>query len=131
MTLVRSAFLFLAVLHSTATAIAQDRLITKAIEVRALSFADADTGIPARLRGVVVFIEGQSSIFVQDETSTTFFRTRQAVPHVGDEIEVQGATRMGLYLPGLDFSTFRVVGQRALPPGIPARPVAVRLRAAA
>ncbi len=105
------------------TAAAQDRLLTKAIEVRSLTPAEAAGGIPVRLRGVVVFMESPSAIFVQDDTSTTFFRLRaRAVPPaVGDEIELTSKTRMGLYLPGLDDTTYRVLGRRELPPGIPAQ----------
>ena len=101
---------------------AEDRIITRAIEVRSLAVAEANRGIEANLRGVVVFVEGPSAVFVQDESSTTFFSTTSVpLPTVGDEIEVRGATRMGLYLPGLGLSTFRILGHRALPPGIPAR----------
>lgn len=99
-------------------------LLTKAIEVRSLSPAEADSGIPVKLRGVIVYIEGSYSIFVQDETSTTFFRMRDSKEvralKVGDELEVISKTRMGLYLPGLDYSEFKVLGRRPLPPGIPA-----------
>jgi hypothetical protein len=77
--------------------------ITRAVEVRSLSPAEAERGRDVRLRGVVVFVEGPSAVFVQDETSTTFFRTDQTpLPKVGDDIELTGKTRMGLYLPGLD-----------------------------
>ncbi len=102
---------------------AQERMLTKAIEVRSLTPAEAASGIPVKLRGVVVFAESPSAIFLQDETSTTFFRLPQRVtlPAVGDEIEVTSKTRLGLYLPGLDNSTFRVLGRRPLPPGIPAQ----------
>ncbi|MBI5768136.1 MAG: sensor histidine kinase [Verrucomicrobia bacterium] len=103
-------------------ALAQERVLTKAVEVRSLPFAEAEKGIPVRLRGVVVFIESRGAVFVQDETSTTFFRlpNNAPMPAVGDEIELSSKTRVGLYLPGLDDTTYRVVGQRELPPGIPA-----------
>lgn len=102
-------------------AAAEERLLTKAIEVRSLTPAEAESGIPVRLRGIVVFVEGISSIFIQDETSTTFFRVRvpPQLPKVGDEIEIETKTRMGLYLPGLDYSVVRVLGRKPLPPGIP------------
>ncbi len=102
---------------------AQERLLTKAIEVRGLSSAEASGGIPVKLRGVVVFVESPSAVFIQDETSTTFFRlpSRVPPPAVGDEIEVTSKTRLGLYLPGLDVATFRLLGRRALPPGISAQ----------
>ena len=119
--------LFLAVVFALAGAVtAAERLLTKAIEVRSLSPDEADSGVPVALRGIVVFIDGTSSVsvFVQDETSTTFFRTRDSnparLPKIGDEIELTGKTRMGLYLPGLDYSTFKVLGHRPLPRGIPA-----------
>lgn len=117
-----SRFLLLALLLFAAPspAPAQERTLTTALEVRSLSPAEADRGHPARLRGVVVFVEGISAIFLQDETSTTFFRVRTPPhPRVGDEVEVTSKTRMGHYLPGLGDSTYRVIGRRALPPGIP------------
>ncbi len=105
---------------------AAERVLTKAIEVRSLSPAEADSGIPVKLRGVVVFIESTSAFFLQDDTSTTFFRMTDAVRRnipirVGDEIEVTSKTRMGLYLPGLDNVSPRLLGRRELPPGIPVR----------
>ncbi len=107
-------------LFATAAALAQERVLTTALEVRSLTPAEAERGIPVKLRGVVVFVESVSSIFVQDDTSTTFFRMRsRPLPAVGDEIEITSNTRMGLYLPGVDFSTPRILGRRPLPPGIP------------
>lgn len=102
--------------------LAQDRVLTKAIEVRSLTPTEAASGIPAQLRGVVVFVEGPSAVFVQDDTSTTFFRmpAGKPPPAVGDEIEVTSKTRLGHYLPGLDHAEFRLLGRRELPPGIPA-----------
>lgn len=98
--------------------------LTTAAEVRSLSVAAAESGLPAVIRGVIVFVESPSGLFLQDETSTTFFRTAgipaSALPIVGDEVEVRAKTRMGLYLPGLDYATIRHLGRRALPPGIPA-----------
>jgi len=104
----------------TAAAAGQERVITRASEIRALTPTEAESGIRVRLRGVVVFLDGVSSIFLQDETSTTFFRVHTPpLPAVGDEIELTGATRMGLYLPGVDYGTFKVLGRQALPAGIP------------
>lgn len=102
---------------------AQDRVLTTAIEVRSLTPTEAASGIPVRLRGIVVFVESPSAVFLQDDTSTTFFRmpARTPPPAVGDEIELTSKTRLGLYLPGLDDTTFRLLGRRALPPGIPAQ----------
>lgn len=99
---------------------AHAQLLTTALEVRSLSFSEAEQGHPARLRGIVVFIE-PAAVFLQDDTSTTFFRPKRlGALRPGDEIEVQGRTRMGLYLPGLGEADFQVRGHRALPDGIPA-----------
>ena len=96
------------------------QVLTKAIEVRSLSVAEAQKGLPAKLRGTVIFVE-RSAIFLQDDTSTTFFRPSEINSvHPGDEIEVEGLTRMGLYLPGLGESAYRVLRSGVLPPGIPA-----------
>ncbi len=96
------------------------KLLTKAIEVRSLNRTQADEGYVARLRGTVVFVEA-SAVFVRDETSTTFFRPeRPGDFRAGDEVEVQGLTRMGLYLPGLGLSKARVLRHGERPPGIPA-----------
>ncbi|MBL9186961.1 MAG: sensor histidine kinase [Opitutaceae bacterium] len=102
---------------------AQERVLTTALEVRSLTPAEAASGIPVKLRGVVVHVEGTSAVFLQDDTSTAFFRMapRAKLPEVGDEIELTSKTRMGLYLPGLDDTTYRLLGRRALPPGIPAQ----------
>lgn len=96
------------------------QVLTKAIEVRSLSVADAQKSLPAKLRGTVIFIE-RTAIFLQDETSTTFFRPAEInAVRPGDEIEVVGLTRMGLYLPGLGESAYRVLRSGVLPPGIQA-----------
>jgi signal transduction histidine kinase len=117
-----TACVLLVALLLPSTTRAQQRTLTTALEVRSLTPAEAASGIPVHLRGVIVYVEDTSAIFVQDETSTTFFRTRQIpLPKFGDEIELDGVTRMGLYLPGIDYSTYRVLGQRPLPPGIPAQ----------
>jgi signal transduction histidine kinase len=125
---VRRLASFLALLLAPLLAPAQDpavntaspRVLTKAIEVRALTPAEAQSGIPVRLRGIVVFVEGVSAIFVQDETSTTFFQLNTPpLPQVGDEVEITSKTRMGLYLPGVDKAVLRVLGRKPLPSGIP------------
>ncbi len=117
---VAALFLLACPLFRVAAAEEEGRVITRAVDIRALTPAEAERGIPVRLRGVVVFAEGISAIFLQDETSTTFFRVRTPpMPKIGDEIELTGKTRMGLYLPGVDFSEYRVLGRKALPPGIP------------
>jgi signal transduction histidine kinase len=109
----------------------RSQVLTKALEVRSLTRAQADQGLDAHLHGTVVFVE-PSAIFVRDDTSTIFFRPPEppnGSPNgrrvyetfsVGDEIEVEGKTRMGLYLPGLGVSKTRVLRHGERPAGIPA-----------
>jgi signal transduction histidine kinase len=99
-------------------AVARAQVLTKAIEVRSLTPAQAEKNLEARLRGTVVFVES-SSVFVKDETSTTFFRPQAVGLRVGDEIVVEGRTRMGLYLPGLGASSATVLRHGDRPTGIP------------
>ncbi|PAW68280.1 MAG: hypothetical protein B9S34_02965 [Opitutia bacterium Tous-C1TDCM] len=112
--------LLLAFAASALPAQESPRVLTTALEVRSLSPAEAERGLPVRLRGVVVFVESVSALFLQDETSTAFFRlATPPLPRVGDEIELTAKTRLGLYLPGLDNAAYRVLGRKPLPPGIP------------
>lgn len=109
-----------AVLALLLVAPAGAQVLTKAIEVRSLTPAQAQQSLEVHLHGTVVFVE-VSAVFVQDETSTTFFRPeRPGVARPGDEIEVQGLTRMGLYLPGLGPAMPRILRHGEVPPGIPA-----------
>lgn len=99
---------------------AQERTLTSTVEIRSLSVEEANRAYPVKLRGVVVFIDTPIALFLQDEGSSVFFRTLQRpLPEVGDEIEIEGYTRMGLFLPGVGESSFRLIGRRELPPGEP------------
>ena len=95
------------------------QVLTKAIEVRSLSVAEAQRGLEARLRGTVIFFE-PTAAFVQDETSTTFFRpdTLDGL-RLGDEIEVTGQTQPGLFLPGLGRSRYTILRHGTLAEPIP------------
>ena len=101
-------------------AAAHAQVLTKAIEVRSLSVAQAQEGREAHLRGRVIFFE-RAAVFLQDETSTTFFRPRALGGlRPGDEIEVRGHTQPGLFLPGLGLAEFRLVRRGGMPAAIPA-----------
>lgn len=101
-------------------AAAQPSVLTTALEVRSLTLAQAEQGMPVTLHGTVVYVE-PASVFVQDATSTAFFRpSRLGALRPGDEIEVKGTTRMGLFLPGIGPAEFQILGHAALPAGIAA-----------
>lgn len=106
------------VLLTGAPAVAQLRT---ALEVRSLSPETAESGQPVDLRGIVVFSDPPSTIFLQDDTAGTFFRLDGRVPPApGSEVRVTGTTMPGLYLPGIHEATFEILGQPGLPAAIPA-----------
>jgi signal transduction histidine kinase len=94
--------------------------LTQAIEIRSLSYEEAEAGLDVRIRGTVTFIEGPNAVFVQDETAGTFFR-----PAPGDElrpgaiVEVTGKTHAGRYLPGIALAPYQIIGYGPLPPAVP------------
>ena len=95
--------------------------LTRIVDVRSLSVADAQKGKEALIRGVVVYVE-RVAVFVQDEHGSTFFRPneRQLYLKVGDEVEVRGPTQMGRYIAGLGASEVRVLRHDAPVPTLPA-----------
>jgi signal transduction histidine kinase len=69
------------------------------------------------MRGTVGFVEAPGTVFIQDETGGTFFRTKEGLGpmHVGAVVEVEGVTVPGLYLTGIEAAAFKIVGQGAAP----------------
>ncbi|MEC5126158.1 sensor histidine kinase [Verrucomicrobiales bacterium BCK34] len=99
---------------------ASGETLKSAIAVRSLDFERADSGIPVDLTAVVIFTDFPGTVFIQDETSATFFQLQGRVPPaVGDVVRVRGRTAPGLYLPGIESATFEVVGEGVLPPAPP------------
>ncbi len=95
--------------------------LTKAIQVRSLTYAEARTGLEARIRGTVTFVEGPGAVFVQDDTAGTFFRPEPANKlRPGDVVEVTGRTQPGNYLPGIALAPYRIIGHGPLPPAMAA-----------
>jgi len=92
--------------------------ITDALRVRSLSAEQADEARPVKLRGSIIFIEAPGTVFVQDATAGTFFRTKVPLGDLklGDVIEVEGTSFPGLFLPGIETTTFRVVAAGEMPP---------------
>ncbi|HRE80825.1 MAG TPA: sensor histidine kinase [Opitutaceae bacterium] len=111
-----AAVLFLALSLPMSGQDADELPLSRAADLRKLSVEEAQEGHRVRLRGVVVFGES-SAVFVRDETATIFFRPRpEHVVKPGDEVEVIGPTRMGLYLPGIALAdTVKIIGQKPLP----------------
>ncbi len=91
--------------------------LTHAIDVRTLPLDRATAGERVELRGVIGFIEAPGTVFVQDDTGGTFFRTKSPLGDlkIGDVVAIKGVTFQGLYLTGIDASEFRVIGSEAPP----------------
>lgn len=104
------------------TALPVKAQLNDAISVRSLTAEQAKEGRPVSLRATVGFIESPGTIFVQDATAGTFLRTKQPLGELreGDEVEVQGRTFPGLFLPGIEIETLRVVGHGERPRSQPA-----------
>ena len=106
---------------AVALALAARAELTKAIQIRSLSHAEAKSGLPVKLRGTVTFIEGPRAVFVQDETAGTFFRPdRPDKLRPGDVLEVTGNTHSGVYLPGIGLASYQILGHGPLPAAVAA-----------
>src|SRR4029077_1012971 len=71
--------------------------ITRAIEIRRMSIADAKLGYPVRLKGVVTYYDPEEpDLFVQDATTGIWVNLEIVKPNVpvkaGDLVEVEGIT---------------------------------------
>ena len=96
--------------------------IETALGVRTLPLEQALEGRTVKLHGTVVFAETNGTVFIQDSTAGTFFRTKASVSELkeGDVVAVEGITAKGLYLTGVEKAVFTVLGHGDQ---VPARPV--------
>ena len=96
--------------------------LSDAISVRSLTAEQAKEARPVKLRATVSFIEAPGTIFVQDATAGTFLSTKQPIGELreGDEVEAEGHTFPGLFLPGIEIESLRVVGHGGRPRAQPA-----------
>lgn len=121
----RHALSFIALaIHAVACLIATlaAAQLDTALKVRSLSPEQAKDGVPVHLRAMVHFIEPPGTVFVQDETAGTFLRTKTLPGDLkpGDVVEVNGKSFPGLFLPGVETSSFHVIGHGELPRAQPA-----------
>lgn len=90
-------------------------------ELRAISGEDAKLKLPVRVRGVVTLMEPQRTAFIQDGDEGTFLHLRSGHEDLrpGQIVEAEGVTYAGLYVPGVEPTTIRIVGEGPLPPPRP------------
>ncbi|HEY1051677.1 MAG TPA: sensor histidine kinase [Prosthecobacter sp.] len=96
--------------------------LTRAIDIRTLSYERSLEKLPVDLTATVGFVESNGTCFVQDATAGTHlhFKPARAGLRVGDRVQVKGTTTAGLYLPGVDVAALTVLGHEAPPAAIPA-----------
>lgn len=115
---------WLAVVGNAAAQPAAVGTLTNCAQLRTLSPEEARLELPVKLRAVVTVIGGDLSatIFIQDETGGSFISgTRSARGlEAGSHIEVTGKTYPGLFVPGIRATEIVQLGQRPLPPPVPA-----------
>ena len=91
-------------------------------QVRRLSPAEAEKGLPVKLRGVVTFHdEGLYSRFIQDDTAGIYLLSLTNLPAFvpGQMLEVEGVTSPGEFAPVVRPTQVKVVGEGALPKAKP------------
>ena len=86
-------------------------------ELRAISGEDAALRRPVRVRGVVTLMEPRRTAFIQDGDEGTFLHLRpgQEDLRAGQIVEAEGVTYAGLYVPGVEPTSWRVIGEGPLP----------------
>jgi signal transduction histidine kinase len=92
-------------------------VLTNAAQVRALSFDEALTRKPVRLRGVVTG-EGSTGIVIQDSTSGIYIFHRKADAswvRRGDLVEIRGVTDPGQFAPVVWSDTIVKLGTAPVP----------------
>ncbi|TLD68243.1 sensor histidine kinase [Phragmitibacter flavus] len=116
---VHSWFFFLLLLSPLQAA---EPPFVKAIDIRSMTPTEADQNREVQLRGTVIFSDANNAVFLQDETAGTLFwlEKNQPAPAPGDVVEVRGTTRYGLYVPGIEETTYRILNRGEMPAPIEA-----------
>ncbi len=93
--------------------------LTRCDDVRRLSAADADTGLPVQLHGVVTFAHPEQRMFyLNDDTGGMLIRIENesdTLPSVGAAVSVQGITCSGTPLSGVRATQIETEGTLPLP----------------
>jgi signal transduction histidine kinase len=93
--------------------------LTTVQQVRELSPEQASQGYPAHVHGVVTFCDAKNDVglFLQDGPTGIYVKLGEGTNvNAGDEVEIEGATAPGDYVPMVVAERIRVLGQAALPP---------------
>ncbi len=94
------------------------RVLGTAQEVRRLSKAEAERGLPVKLRAVVTYYDPERSmLFIQDETAGIYVNPGAARHDMrfGDRVEVSGVSNPGEFAPMVSEATIKLLGPGTLP----------------
>ncbi|HEY3864307.1 MAG TPA: histidine kinase [Verrucomicrobiae bacterium] len=92
--------------------------LTTVRQVRGISPTQAAEGYPVRLRGIVTFCNARADVglFLQDETEGIYIKLGEGTNvSAGDEVEIDGPTQPGDYVPMVFARHVTVLGRAALP----------------
>ncbi len=95
------------------------QLLRRVIEIRALTQAQASSGIPVQITGVVTEDIPSPDFIIQDATAGIYVEGRevpgQVHPRLGDIVQVTGISGPGHFAPVILEQGLRIVGQGRLP----------------
>lgn len=112
----RALSLFALVLWIAPAAPSADAPLSSAFAVRSLTSEQAELALPVDLTGIVIFVDSGATVFLQDSTAGTFFRSiENPAPPLGSLVRVRGKTFPGLYLPGIEEATYEILEAAKLP----------------
>lgn len=112
------------------TGVASAEVITRISDVRTLPRLEAAKALPVRLRGVVTWTDHVNHFTVQDESAGIWVNGQEAKNqglwatdpaivrnvHEGLEVEIEGVTHAGGYVPVVVPRTLTILGEKNLPP---------------
>jgi signal transduction histidine kinase len=93
-------------------------LLTSIRQAREISPEQAAQGFPAHLRGVVTFCDAKADLglFLQDGPTGIYVKLGEGTNvNAGDEVEIEGPTQPGDYVPMVYAEHVRILGRAALP----------------
>jgi len=100
-------------------------VITRAVDLRALTPEQAARGYPVHLRGVVTYFEPTApDMFIQDSSGGAWivWTPKHPRPKIGDLIDLTGQTQQVDLAPDIKNPVWRVVGKREMPIPVHALP---------
>jgi signal transduction histidine kinase len=96
--------------------------LTSVRQVREISPEQAAQGYPARMRGVVTFCDAKADVgfFLQDGPTGIYVKLGEGTNvNAGDEVEIEGPTQPGDYVPMVLAERVRLLGRASLPTADP------------